>query len=95
MNHVSGLRIKTALEINSRSMLGSRSRSASLCAVLLNFLSLVTESQGTGTHMCPESSGVQRSAPSFASNLAPALKETEVVEWEKKSVSPAAQFCPL
>lgn len=76
-------------------MLGSRSRSASLCAVFLNFLSLVTESQGTGTHMCPESSSVQRSVLSFAFNLAPALKETEVVEWEKKSVFPATQYCPL
>lgn len=76
-------------------MLGGRSRSASLWIVHLNFLSLATKAQGTGTHMCPESSGVWRSVLSIASDSALALKGTEVVEWEKNPVFPATQFCPL
>lgn len=81
MQHELCIWTENTLEINSRNVLGGRSWSA-----CLDFASLATKAQVTGTHMFPESSRDLRSLPSFTSNWAPAVKWTGVVEREKNSV---------
>lgn len=100
MQHELCIWTENTLEINSRNVLGGMSWSASLWTACLDFASLATKAQVTGTvfpengNMFPESSRDLRSLPSFISNWAPAVKWTGVVEREKKSVFQLSSCVP-
>lgn len=100
MQHELCIWTENTLEINSRNVLGVMSWSASLWTACLEFASLATKAQVTGTvfpengNMFPESSRDLKSLPSFISNWAPAVKWTVVVEREKKSVFQLSSCVP-